>query len=84
MSYADDLAKLGATVRPCKFCARKVVFAKDTQGTDVCLDPTPPVYSMHGDMVGCSRLRGALVSHHATCTKYHEHLAAERLKRGTA
>lgn len=84
MSRADELAAGGAAVRPCRFCGRKVVFAKDEHGTGVCLDPSPPTYSLWADMKTCTRQRGSLVSHHATCSKYHEHQAAERLKKETA
>lgn len=79
MSRAVELRKLGWTVRPCRFCGRDVLFAKDDAGTTVCLDPTPPCYSLHGDLEGCSRLRGAYVSHHATCKEFHRQKQAERL-----
>lgn len=67
----------------CKGCGKKVIFARDTEGKIQILDPVPPIFGLLSDLPDGSthvrRLRGAYVSHFATCPKANEFSRAKQM-----
>lgn len=54
----------------CKGCDKEIVFARDAEGKMHILDPKPDCWAVTNGVA--VRVRGAMVSHFATCPKAKE------------
>jgi hypothetical protein len=65
----------------CKGCGRWIIFARNGKGKTIPLDPSAPVYAVaevSANVVQCSRLDSAMVSHFSTCSKADQFSRAHR------
>lgn len=58
--------------KPCRYCGKQIVWAKQADGKWIPLDPTPPIYQVvlrHDGEPWCERAADSMVTHFATCPK---------------